>query len=92
MKKIIPFLLVVSLTACDQSETPQQVNLSEANVPTVEELAADPARLKKLRLQCKTDRAKLGDLLCNRVAEATRKRFYGDGNTPYTPPESPPKF
>ena len=92
MKKIIPFLLVVSLTACDQSETPQQVNLSEANVPTVEELAADPARLKKLRLQCKTDRAKLGDLLCNRVAEATRKRFYGDEETPYTPPKEPPKF
>jgi len=91
MKKIIPFLLVVSLTACDQSETPQQVNLSEANVPTVEELAADPARLKKLRLQCKTDRAKLGDLLCNRVAEATRKRFYGDGDTPYTPPKNPPQ-
>ena len=28
----------------------------------------------------------------NRVAEATRKRFYGDGETPYTPPKEPPKF
>ena len=55
-------------------------------------LAADPARLKELRQQCKTDRATLGDLLCNRVAEATRKRFYGDGKVPYTPPEEPPKF
>jgi len=26
------------------------------------------------------------------VAEATRKRFYGDGKVPYTPPENPPKF
>ncbi|HHA2629276.1 TPA: EexN family lipoprotein [Stenotrophomonas maltophilia] len=87
MKKVIPLLLAVVLTACGQSETPKQ-----ANVPTVEELAADPARLKELRQQCKTDRATLGDLLCNRVAEATRKRFYGDGKVPYTPPEEPPKF
>ena len=87
MKKVIPLLLAVVLTACGQSETPKQ-----ANVPTVEELAADPARLKELRQQCKTDRATLGDVLCNRVAEATRKRFYGDGKVPYTPPEEPPKF
>ena len=87
MKNSIPFLLAVALTACGQSEMPKQ-----ADVPTVGELAADPARLKELREQCKTDRARLGDVLCNRVAEATRKRFYGDGNTPYTPPKEPPKF
>ncbi|UVL52359.1 EexN family lipoprotein [Pseudomonas sp. B21-036] len=87
MNKTIPFLLVAVLTACGQSETPKQ-----ADVPTVEELAADPARLKELRQQCKTDRARLGDVLCNRVAEATRKRFYGDGKTPYTPPKESPKF
>ncbi|AKC78179.1 lipoprotein [Xanthomonas arboricola] len=87
MKKMFPLLLTVVLTACGPSETPKQ-----ANVPTVEELASDPARLKELRQQCKTDRATLGDVLCNRVAEATRKRFYGDGKVPYTPPETPPKF
>ncbi len=87
MKRIASLLLVSALTACDQSETPKP-----ADVPTVDELAADPARLKELRQQCKTDRAKLGDVLCNRVAEATRKRFYGDGKTPYTPSETPPKF
>ncbi|HBO0314008.1 entry exclusion lipoprotein TrbK [Pseudomonas aeruginosa] len=87
MKKSITLLLAVALTACGQSETPKQ-----ADVPTVEELAANPARLKELRQQCKTDRAGLGDVLCNRVAEATRKRFYGDGKVPYTPPEQPPKF
>ena len=92
MKKIIPFLLAAALTACGQSETPPKANTSEANIPTVEELASNPERLKELRQQCKTDRPKLGDVLCNRVAEATRKRFFGDGNTPYTPPENPPKF
>lgn len=92
MKKIIPFLLAAILAACGQSETPQQPASTEANVPTVEELASNPDRLKELRQQCKTDRAKLGDVLCNRVAEATRKRFYGDGETPYTPPKESPKF
>ncbi|OZI38144.1 entry exclusion lipoprotein TrbK [Bordetella genomosp. 10] len=87
MKKTIPFLLAVALTACGQSETPQRTNL-----PTVEELASNPERLKELRQQCRLERAKLGDELCNRVAEATRKRFYGDGTVPYTPQESPPKF
>lgn len=92
MKKIIPLLLVAALTACGQSESPQKPADTTANIPTVEELAATPERLKELRQQCKTDRQKLGDLLCNRVAEATRKRFYGDGETPYTPPKESPKF
>ncbi|HGP0262491.1 TPA: entry exclusion lipoprotein TrbK, partial [Pseudomonas aeruginosa] len=65
---------------------------TSAAVPTVEELATNLERLKELRQQCKLDRAKLGDELCNRVAEATRKRFYGNGTVPYTPPETPPKF
>ncbi len=91
MRKIIPLLLVAVLASCDRSETPQKTNASEANIPTVEELAANPERLKELRQQCKTDRPKVGDVLCNRVAEATRKRFYGDGETPYTPPKESPK-
>lgn len=87
MKKAIPFLLAAVLAGCGPTDTPEK-----RDVPSVEELASDPARLKELRQQCKTDRATLGDVLCNRVAEATRKRFYGDGNTPYTPPEKPPEF
>ncbi|WP_241122850.1 EexN family lipoprotein [Achromobacter xylosoxidans] len=87
MKKTIPFLLAAVLTGCGPAEKPEA-----EDVPTVEELASHPARLKELRQQCKTDRPKLGDVLCNRVAEATRKRFYGDANTPYTPPKEPPKF
>ena len=87
MTKAIALVLAAVLTGCGPTETPEN-----ENVPTVEELASDPARLKELRQQCKTDRATLGDVLCNRVAEATRKRFYGDGDTPYTPPKEPPKF
>lgn len=87
MKRMTPLLLIAVITACGPSETPKQ-----PNVPTVEELATDPVRLKELRQQCKTDRTTLGEVLCNRVAEATRKRFYGDGKTPYTPSEAPPKF
>lgn len=88
MKQIAPFLLVAALSACGQSETPKQA----ANAPTVEELSADPERLKELRRQCKTERLTMGDVLCNRVAEATNKRFFGDGKVPYTPSETPPKF
>lgn len=92
MKTIITFLFVAALMACGQSETPQKASVSEPSIATVEELASNPERLKELRQQCKTDRPKLGDVLCNRVAEATRKRFYGDRDTPYTPPKEPPKF
>ena len=74
MKKITTFLLGAVLTACGQSETPREVDTSEVNVPTVDELAANPERLKELRQQCKTDRPRLGEVLCNRVAEATCKR------------------
>jgi hypothetical protein len=88
MKLIAPSLLAAVLTACGQAEPPKQ----ETNISTVEELAADPERLKELRRQCKTERPTMGDVLCNRVAEATNKRFFGDGKVPYTPPETPPKF
>ncbi len=88
MKLLFPFLLVALLAACGPSETPKK----EVNVPTVEELAANPERLKELRRQCKTERPTMGELLFNRVAEATNKRFFGDGKVPYTPPETLPKF
>lgn len=77
--KTFPVLMVaVVLAACGQS----------APTDTVESLAANPERLKELRAQCKADHAKLGDALCNAVAEATRKRFMGNG-TPYTPEPAP---
>jgi hypothetical protein len=82
MNKVMLFLVVAMLTACDKSQP----------IDTMDSLAANPERLKELREQCKTDRAKLGDELCNRVAEATNRRFFGDGKTPYTPPKEQPKF
>lgn len=76
------FPLVVLLAACGEP----------AATDTVESLVANPDRLAELREQCRTDRAKLGDALCNAVSEATRRRFVGDGNVPYTPPVEQPKF
>lgn len=88
MKQVVLLLLIAGLVGCGPSETP----VPKPDIPTVEELAADPARLKALRSLCKTDRTNLGDVLCDRVAEATRKRFYGEGIVPYTPSDTPPKF
>jgi hypothetical protein len=88
LKLLVPLVLMVALSACGPPEAPKQ----EASVPTVDELAGNPERLKELRRQCKTERPTMGDVLCNRVAEATNKRFFGDGKVPYTPSEKPPKF
>lgn len=82
MKMIAVMILAVLLAACGQS----------APTETVESLVANPERLKELRQQCKLDWSKLGDELCNTVAEAARKRFMGDGKVPYTAPDEPPKF
>lgn len=59
---------------------------------SLESLMADPERLKLLREQCKTERTRLGDELCDRVAEATKRRFFGDSKVPYNPPKESPKF
>lgn len=82
MKRIMLLMLAVALTACGKPEP----------TDTVESLVANPERLKTLREQCKLDHAKLGDALCNAVSEATRRRFFGDGKVPYTPPKESPKF
>ena len=91
MRKIIPFLLDATLMACGKPEPTERSSKPEPP-ETVESLAANPERLKALRQQCKLERAKLGDELCNRVAEATNRRFLRDRKTPYTPPREPPKF
>ena len=82
MKPIMLVMLVMLLAACGKSEP----------LETVDSLVANPEHLKELRQQCKTDRARLGDDLCNHVAEATNRRFMGDGKAPYTPPKDAPKF
>lgn len=70
------------LSACGKSQPTE----------TVESLANDPDRLKQLREQCKTERAKLGEELCDRVADATQRRFFGSDKVPYNPPKESPKF
>lgn len=85
--KIMPLLLVAILSACGKPELPTSVEL-----PTVETLASNPDRLKELRKKCLTDRAVLGDGLCNRVAEATDRRFFGNGKVPYRTSKESSKF
>lgn len=72
MRILTALSLTLVMTACGES----------APTETVESLVANPERLKELREQCRADRAKLGDELCNAVAEATRQRFMGDGDVP----------
>ena len=67
MRILTALSLTLVMTACGES----------APTETVESLVANPERLKELREQCRADRAKLGDELCNAVAEATRQRFMG---------------
>ncbi|MGE0343164.1 MAG: EexN family lipoprotein [Porticoccaceae bacterium] len=66
-------LLISLIAACSKS----------APADTVESLVANPERLKELRTQCKADHAKVGDAVCGAVSEATRRRFMGDGKSPY---------
>lgn len=71
---IAMFALSISLiAACGKS----------VSTDTVESLVVNPERLKELRAQCKADHAKVGDAVCAAVSEATRRRFMGDGKSPY---------
>jgi len=51
-----------------------------ADPDSVEVLASDPQRLKYLRARCRTEHTAVGDTLCARVAEATRRRFMEHGS------------
>ena len=67
MNKVL-LIMVITLTACGQSRPSE----------TVDFLVAHPDRIKELQRQCKEDRAKVGDELCMRAAEAANRRFFGD--------------
>lgn len=82
MHKCSAVLLASVLAACSPAGPTDE---------TVESLVDNPQRLKELRRQCKLERAKLGDALCNRVSEATRQRFFGAGKTPTTDPYAEPE-
>jgi len=82
-KTLALVLLAVVLASCGKSP-------SSAPVESVESLAGNPDQLQDLRQQCKVDRVKLGGALCNNVAEAANKLFFGDGKVPDTRPKSRP--
>ncbi len=75
MKRFLTLVLALSLVACGKP----------VPTDTVESLLAHPERLKELRAQCKANHAKVGDTVCAAVSEATRRRFMGDGKSPYAP-------
>ncbi|WP_096663522.1 EexN family lipoprotein [Polaromonas sp. AET17H-212] len=82
---IIVFAVSISLTTGCGKSTPTD---------TVESLVTNPERLKELRAQCKADHVKVGDAICAAVSEATRRRFMGEGKSPYAndpvPKPAPP--
>ncbi|XLX38580.1 EexN family lipoprotein [Ectopseudomonas mendocina] len=69
MRKISLLLAVLLLSACDK---PMPFESAGA-------LAENPERLKELRLQCRNNRAELGEAQCNAVSDALRIRFMGKG-------------
>lgn len=73
---------ILLLSACGKTEP----------TAAAESLMGNPERLAQLQDQCKTERKKLGDELCARVAEASKRRFFGDGKVPYNPSKESPKF
>ena len=68
MNKVMLLMVVAALTACGPSQPSE----------TVDALVANPERIKEIQRQCKEDRAKVGDELCLRAAEAANRRFFCD--------------
>lgn len=68
MNKIVMSVIAVVMTACGPANPTE----------TVDELVANPARIKEIQRQCKEDRAKIGDELCMRAAAVAERRFFGD--------------
>jgi len=68
MNKVMLLILAATLTSCGPSQPSE----------TVDALVANLERIKEIQRQCKEDRAKVGDELCRRAAEAANRRFFGD--------------
>jgi len=68
MNKVIVLVAAAMLFACSPSQPSE----------TVDYLVAHPDRLKEVQRLCKEDRAKAGEELCRRAAEAANRRFFGD--------------
>lgn len=68
MNRTLLLIVAAMLTACGPAKPTE----------TVDELVANPARIKEVQRLCKEDRAKVGDELCMRAAAAAERRFFGD--------------
>lgn len=68
MTRFLLLLMAAVLTACGPSQSTENVDA----------LVANPERIKTIQRQCKEDRAKVGEELCRRAAEAANRRFFGD--------------
>lgn len=51
---------------------------------SAESLAANPERLKEMRVRCKVERHLIGEAQCHEVSEATRMRFFAGGGPKHT--------
>lgn len=79
---------LIALAGCGSEPAPEP-----REVPIVETvsgdpaaaLAADPARLRDVRRECRIDREAAGAELCEAAARATRMRFMGDDIPTYEP-------
>ncbi|AFU46583.1 MAG: EexN family lipoprotein [Burkholderiaceae bacterium] len=69
MPRFLPLLMAAALTASCGPSQPTE---------TVDFLVAHPERLKEVQRLCKEERAKAGEELCRRAAEAANRRFFGD--------------
>lgn len=65
---LLVMLAATALAACGPTQPSE----------TVDFLVAHPERLKEVQRLCKEDRAKVGEELCRRAAEAANRRFFGD--------------
>lgn len=65
---LLVMLVATALAACGPTQPSE----------TVDFLVAHPERLKEVQRLCKEDRAKAGEELCRRAAEAANRRFFGN--------------
>ena len=65
---LLVMLVATALAACGPTQPSE----------TVDFLVAHPERLKEVQRLCKEERAKAGEELCRRAAEAANRRFFGD--------------
>ncbi|GAO24316.1 lipoprotein [Alicycliphilus sp. B1] len=65
---LLVMLVATALAACGPAQPSE----------TVDALVANPERIKEIQRLCKEERAKVGDELCLRAAEAAKRRFFGD--------------